>query len=80
MTVAMAPTRTEVKPTMSPESREVLVRIVEYALEEARREGETACACHLYQALDALTRAADNFGLGEPEWHLEMANKPHLVS
>lgn len=61
--------------TDQPDTREVLARLIEYALVEARREGETGTASHLYQALDALTRVPEVI-----EWPHEMAAGPRLAS
>lgn len=63
------------EPEQTAETREILARLIEYALVEARREGETECACHLYQALDALTRLPEVI-----EWPHERATAPRLVS
>lgn len=62
-------------PEMTAETKEVLARLVEYALIEARREGETECACHLYQALDALTRIPEVI-----DWPLDVAVGSRLAS
>lgn len=77
MTVAMAPSPYPAKPTMTQESREVLTRLIEYALGEANREGETSCACHLYQALDALTPKP---AAADCDWADEISAETHLLS
>lgn len=43
---------------MDGEAREVLARLLEYAVSEAEREGAADCAHHLHQALDALAQSA----------------------
>ncbi|MEM0906746.1 MAG: hypothetical protein AAGJ94_05230 [Pseudomonadota bacterium] len=44
---------------MTADDHEVLTRLIQYALGEADRKGEIACAAHLAQALAALSEKQD---------------------
>lgn len=69
--------RTAGEHTMDREAREVLARILEYALGEAERAGASECACHVSQALDALVRTQKVSGLA---WGDQFYGKPQLAS
>ncbi|GAB5378151.1 MAG: hypothetical protein AcusKO_46130 [Acuticoccus sp.] len=59
---------------MDGEAREVLARLLEYAVSEAEREGAADCAHHLHKALDALAQSA------ALPWAAPNFAKPILVS
>jgi len=54
MTVAVSVSDTFASDAMCPDDREVLERLIEYAIAEADRQGELVAAAHMSQALAAI--------------------------
>ncbi|MEM9221823.1 MAG: hypothetical protein AAGB11_05405 [Pseudomonadota bacterium] len=54
MAIAVANLREVAGATMSQADRDVLIRLIEYAMSEADRAGEMLCAHHLSKALAVL--------------------------